>query len=276
MLKKISINTTFYVALILTVIFKVYEIFFYFFIFVFLHELAHIFVAKKFGLNIKKIIITPIGQIAVIDNIEKLELYKKIFIVSVGVLLNIILALFFNMFTNEKMQLMKNINLSIAFFNCLPIFPLDGGRFFCYILGSKIGDLKASIILKKISLFGSFIMFLLGFIQIILYPYNVSLLCLSLYFIKVNKSEYIYQFYKAIINKQQYEKSKILKIKQILIDKDYENKDIVLILSSDYYLIINVSINGNIYFTLNEKVFLDYIQKYGINGTIYNVVKKLK
>ena len=275
MLKKISINLTFYIALILVLFFKVYNIYFTFFVFVFLHELAHIFMAKKFGLNIKKIVITPIGQIAVIDNIEKLELYKKLFIVGIGVVLNIILALFFGMFTNEKMQLIKNVNLSIAFFNCLPIFPLDGARFFCYILGSKIGDLKASIILKKVSLFFSFILLLFGFIQVVLYPYNVTLICLSLYFIKVNKSQYIYQFYKAIINKEQYEKNKILKIKHILIDKDYENKDIVLILSSDYYLIINVSINGNIYFTINEKVFLNYIQKYGINGTIYNIVEKM-
>ncbi|WP_331678039.1 site-2 protease family protein, partial [uncultured Tyzzerella sp.] len=156
MLKKISINLTFYVTLILVIFFKVYDIYLYFFIFVFLHELGHIFMAKKFGLSIKKIVITPIGQIAVIDNIERLELYKRLLVVSIGVLLNILLALFFGMFTNEKMQLIKNINLSIAFFNCLPIFPLDGGRFFCYILGSKIGDLKASIILKKLGLFLSF------------------------------------------------------------------------------------------------------------------------
>ncbi len=275
MLKKISINPTFYVALILILFFKVYNIYFYFFIFVFLHELAHIFMAKKFGLNIKKLVITPIGQIAIIDNIERLQLYKRILIVSIGVILNLFLALMFSMVTNEKMQLMKNINLSIAFFNCLPIFPLDGGRFFAYILGSNIGDLKASIILKKLSLFISFTLFLLGFIQMVLYPYNITLLCLSIYFIKVNKSEYIYQFYKAIINKEQYEKDKILKIKNVLIDKDYENKNIILILSSDYYLIINVSINGNIYFTIDEKVFLNYIQEYGINGTIYNVVEKI-
>ena len=275
MLKKVSINPTFYVALILVIVFKVYDIFFYFFVFVFLHELAHIFMAKKFGLNTKKIIITPIGQIAVINNIEKLALYKRLLIISIGVITNIILALIFNIFTNEKMQLMKNINLSIAFFNCLPIFPLDGGRFFCCILGSKIGDLKASIIFKKISLFLSFIIFLLGFIQIILYPYNITLLCLSLYFIKVNKSEYIYQFYKAIINKQQYEKNRILKIKEVLIDKDYENKEIILMLSSDYYIIINISVNGNILYKLEEKVFLDYIQQYGINGTIYDIVKNI-
>ena len=45
MLKKISINLTFYIAIILVIFFKVYDIYFYFFIFVFLHELAHIFMA---------------------------------------------------------------------------------------------------------------------------------------------------------------------------------------------------------------------------------------
>ncbi len=234
MLKKVSINPTFYVALILVGFFKVYEIYFYFFVFVLLHELSHIFMAKKFGLSIKKIIITPIGQIALIDNVEKLHLYKKLLVVSIGVIVNLILATIFNIYTNEKMQLMRNINLSIAFFNCLPIFPLDGGRFFCYILGSNIGDLKASIIVKKISIFLSFLVFLLGFIQVILYPYNITLLCLSLYFIKINEGEYIYQFYKAIINKQNYEKDKVLKIKEILVDKEYRNKDIFFMISTDY------------------------------------------
>ena len=71
-------------------------------------------------------------------------------------------------------------------------------------------------------------------------------------------------------------KNKILKVKHILVDKDYKNKDIILLVSSDYYLIINISINGNIYFTINEKVFLNYIQKYGINGTIYDIVEITK
>ena len=274
MLKKITVNKSFYLVLILVILFKVYHIFLLFFIFVFLHELSHIAMAKKFGLNIKKMVITPIGQVAIIENIEKLVLHKKLLIVSIGVILNLSLALFFSIFENEKMQMLKNINLVIAFFNCLPILPLDGGRFFSYILGSRIGDLKAGIIIKKIGIFLSFFMFILGIIQVFIYHYNITLLALSLYFIKINKQEYLYQFYKIIINKQKYEKDRVLRIREILVDKSYKNKNIILMISLDYFLTIKVYVDGNKYFNINEKIFLDYIQKYGINGTIYDVLKE--
>lgn len=273
-IQMIEIKPTFYVVFILSMFFDVFNLFFYGVIFVTIHEMGHIVVAKRYGLKIKKISITPIGQIAHIEDIEKSPLYKRLNIVMSGIAINLILGMAFYMLTNdENMQLIGKINLSIAFFNCLPIFPLDGARVFLYILGSNIGDLKASLILKKISYAFSFIIFGLGFLQVILYPYNISLLCLGFYFVKINKTEYIYQFYKVIVNKQNYEKNKILKIKHILLDKDFLIKDIVLILSVDYYIIINVAIEGKVYFTIDEKIFLYYIQTYGINGKIYDVYK---
>lgn len=275
-LHKISINPSFYVVCFLAIFFNVSEIFLYGFLFVLLHEIAHILVAKVFGLKCKNIIITPIGQIAIIDKIEKLERYKRLMIVSSGVIFNLLMALLFSIYTDEKMQLIKNVNLSIAFFNLLPIYPLDGGRFLQYFLGSKIGDLNAIKIIKKISYILSFILFFVGFLQVILIPYNISILCLSVYFIKINRNEYIrftFEFYKNLINKKNYEKGKIIMIKEVLVDKDYLNKDIFLYFSGDYYTIINISENGYINWKIDEKIFLEYIHNNGINGTVYDIIK---
>lgn len=269
-----KVSPSFYIIILVCLFFQILNIFFYAFIFVFLHELAHIFVAKKFGIGCKKFIITPIGQLAILDKMERLSRNKKLIIVSAGIVLNLIFALIFSFFTNEKMQLIKNINLSIAFFNVLPIYPLDGGRFLQYFLGSKIGDLTASVVIKKLSKIISFSLFFLGFLQMIFFPYNISLFCLGIYFIKINKNEYIkftFEFYKNLIEKNQFEKYRIMKIKEILVDKETTNKEILFKLSQDYNTFINISKNGNIITKICEKDFLEYIEKNGLNDRIYDI-----
>lgn len=272
-MKKIfNISIFFYISLVLVIFFKVFNIFLYFIIFVFFHELAHILTAKYFGLKLEKLIITPIGQMAIIKNLEYIYLYKRIIIVLSGIFLSFFLSAIFHITSNYQF---RDINLSIALFNCLPIFPLDGGRLIFYILGKKIGTLNSSLILKKLSFILSIFMFILGFIQIILYPYNISLLCIAIYFVKINKREYIFNIYKLFIIKEKYPNNKILDVKTILVSKNCSNKNILSNLSIDYYLKINVLINGKISYKLDEKYFIDYIQKYGINGTIYDVVKSI-
>lgn len=270
----LKISLSFYIVIAVCLFFKILDIFLYSFIFVFFHEIAHIIVARKFGIKCKKIFITPIGQIAILDKVERLSRNKKLLIVSSGIILNLIFAFIFSFYTDEKMQLIKNINLSIAFFNILPIYPLDGGRFLQYYLGSKIGDLRASYIIKKISNVISLILFLLGFLQIIFVPYNISLFCLGLYFKKINKNEYIkftFEFYRSLVEKKEFEKDRIMSIKQILVNKEVTNKEILLSLGQDYNTFINVSDNGNIIAKIWEKDFLEYIEKNGLNDRIYDV-----
>lgn len=269
-----KISLSFYIIILVCIFFKIVDIFLYSFIFVFLHEITHIIVAKKFGIKCKKVFVTPIGQIAILDKLERLSKNKKIIIACSGIVLNLIFAFIFSFFTSDKMQLIKNINLSIAFFNILPIYPLDGGRILQYYLGSKIGDLKASYVIKKISTVISLILFLLGFLQIIFIPYNISLFCLGLYFIKINKNEYIkftFEFYRNIIDKREFEKDRIMEIRKILVNKETLNKDIILKLSQDYNTIIYVSENGDIITKIWEKDFINYIEKNGLNDRIYDI-----
>ena len=270
----IKINFSFFVVLIVCLFFQVLNIFFYAFIFVFLHEMAHILTAKKFGLKCKKIIITPIGQIAVLENIQFLPKIKKIIIVLAGIILNLILAFIFSLFSSEKMELFKNINLSIAFFNILPIHPLDGGRFLQYYLSGKIGDLKVNTLIKKVSTFFSFLLFFLGFLQIIFIPYNISLLCLGLYFLKINKDKYIkftFEFYKNLTEKNKI--SKVMDIKLLAVDINTKNKDIILNLSQEYIVIIYIFKNGEVVGKVYEKDFLYYIENNGLNNCIGKIIK---
>lgn len=272
-----SINISFFIVLIICLFFQILNIFLYAFIFVFFHELTHILVAKKFGIKCEKIIITPIGQIAFLKDIQYLSKSKKLLIVSSGVILNFILAFIFSLFSSEKMQLFKNINLSIAFFNMLPIYPLDGGRFLQYYLSGKMGDLKANFLIKKISIFISSILFFLGFLQIIFLPYNISLLCLAIYFFKINKNQYIkftFEFYKNLLHKNKV--FNITKIKFLAVDINAKNKDIILNLSQEYIVFIYLFNNSIFLDKIFEIEFLNYIENNGLNNSIldaYNYIK---
>ncbi len=108
---------------------------------------------------------------------------KKMLISFAGPLVNLIfIFIFFRLIPNQKLLY---VNIIIFLFNMLPIYPLDGGRIFKYILcifrGKKIGSIVShytsnliafifeaiililSIILKNISLM--FVMLYLLFIE---------------------------------------------------------------------------------------------------------------
>ena len=58
------------------------------FIFVALHEITHSLVAKRKGIEVKKIILLPIGGMAVIENIEELDPWSEIKMAIAGPLFN--------------------------------------------------------------------------------------------------------------------------------------------------------------------------------------------
>lgn len=272
--KKISISNYFYIMIIFVIYTGAYKLFLYTFIFVLLHELAHILMAKHFGLRIKKLMITPIGQIAIIDKIDTVVTYKKLLIISSGVTFNLIMYIIFSMISGESAYLMKNINLSIALFNLLPIYPLDGGTFLSYLFGGFIGDLKASSIIKKISIYLSFVIIFFGFLQIIFIKYNYTLLILGIFLIKINKNAYIYSFYKNIALKTPEDRESITKIKHFIVKATLPTKDIIKIFSSNYYSIVNVYIKNGIKYSIEEDEVLNYINLNGLNGVIYDILEE--
>lgn len=213
-----------------------------------IHELAHILVALFFKRKIRKIRVLPFGLYAIIDNIEELSFLKENLIYLAGpfsyFLSFLILILFKNngMISNYSYLIAQNCNKTMALFNLIPYYPLDGSKILDTILGRLFLEKKSRIIRIAISIF--FLLLISFFLwkekQILLIVYLCSTLIFEIvlfkkkYFnflikrlfnkkpqkIKITEKEDIYRYYHTYFykDKRMCEENKI--IKKIIGSKD--------------------------------------------------------
>ncbi|NCA68195.1 MAG: hypothetical protein EOM87_09065 [Clostridia bacterium] len=115
---------------------------------VLLHEYAHYLAALKFGLCMDEVKLYPFGAV-LYGEMSHLSLHEEIIVALAGPLLNIVIALLFvaswwivpdiYIYTDTLMM----ANVSIAMFNLLPVYPLDGGRIALNLLLKKMQPKKA-------------------------------------------------------------------------------------------------------------------------------------
>lgn len=152
------------------------------FIFIFIHESAHVIVAKSMQMSFKEWISHPIGFAIEIDEVEELTSKQKIILYGSGPFMNFILALLFfiiyRIFRNDIFLLFVNINLILGIFNLIPAFPLDGAQIFRIIL-SKFFLYKEAC---KITVWCSFIISLLLMTMFIyfIHSFNITLFLSSI------------------------------------------------------------------------------------------------
>lgn len=193
-------------------IINTWKIYILFLIYALIHEIAHMIVGIILGDSIEKIYIMPIGvslsfKININDCNRKVLngtycSLKKILIALAGPISNIIFALIFK----KEYQIIGYINLIIAMFNLLPIYPLDGGRIIKHVLIILFGRRKGLKYTNHISniVMITIAIFTMSQIKTVGYMMIVSLIYLIMIRIKNHKvykmKEKIYQIIEANSN----------------------------------------------------------------------------
>jgi Zn-dependent protease/predicted transcriptional regulator len=119
---------------------------------VFLHELAHVLVARRGGARVRSITLMMLGGVSEIGEVERPQLERRM--AAAGPLASLALAvLFYGLFRlsgdtapdlHFGLFYLTQVNLIIGIFNLLPAFPMDGGRIFRSLLVARFGQLRAT------------------------------------------------------------------------------------------------------------------------------------
>ncbi|MFT4567533.1 MAG: Zn-dependent protease/predicted transcriptional regulator [Saprospiraceae bacterium] len=174
------------------------------FVFVVMHEFGHVFMARRYGVTTRDIILSPIGGVARLESIP-MKPTHELWIALAGPTVNVVLfcvigliqyLLHGNIFPTDDgirmgslKDLMGNlivINFLLVVFNLIPAFPMDGGRVLRALLSMGTGDkLKATRIASFIGQGIAVIFIILG-----LYIDHYGFILIGFFVIFTARAEY--------------------------------------------------------------------------------------
>jgi Zn-dependent protease len=143
-----------------------------------LHELGHALVARKFGFATKDINLLPIGGVARLEKMPE-DPKQELQVAGVGPLVNVAIAgLLFAILlltgtftlpidltslTDNFWVRVLSANLTLAVFNLIPAFPMDGGRVLRAFLSIRMDHVKATKIAANVGRGLAVVMGIVGF-----------------------------------------------------------------------------------------------------------------
>jgi Zn-dependent protease len=172
------------------------------FVCVTLHELGHALAARWFNIQVREIVLLPLGGVAFLERQPNRPLHELV-IALAGPLANILIAAALALGTGAAVALggldgrgllagqpmvpslatlaywLLEANISLVLFNLIPAFPLDGGRVLRAILAMRIDFARATIIAAGI---GQALAVVLGVIGIVSGNLLLALVAVFIFF----------------------------------------------------------------------------------------------
>ncbi len=238
-----------------------------------LHELAHVFSARRLGISVSQITVYPFG-IAAQLSAEYIKNSEKEFIIAFsGPFFNIILFWLCVMISKylpyDTLQFCLDINIAMALVNLIPTLPLDGGRMLKSILTSQIGIIRAYNFMLRLS---RILICALGTFAVYIFissGFNFSLVLISAFLLqnlsREQRSISRITLNEILTNSQKLKSRNTYKTKVICVTEETVVSILLRHLSYDYFCIVHVADkNCTITKTLSETQILAALTQKGV------------
>ncbi|MCJ8156851.1 site-2 protease family protein [Sphingomonas sp. LaA6.9] len=162
------------------------------FLCVVLHEFGHILTALHFGVRTPDVTLLPIGGVARMDRMPE-KPQQELLIALAGPMVNLVIAAVLVLYLGGLpapglvlaadprpglIEMLALANLSLAIFNLIPAFPMDGGRALRALLAVRMGHARAT---RVAATMGQIIAFLFGIFGVMMGHFILVLIAVFIY-----------------------------------------------------------------------------------------------
>jgi len=272
------VHPLFWVALFIAVAFGFLREFLFLLAAVTLHEMTHVLVGLLFHARVSEIIITPLGEAAVLKGLDRSPPWARAFVILAGPAINLLIGfLGLALFHVTDVSMPERginpgyffaANIALGLFNMLPALPLDGGRFSQLILGNLIGVARANRLICGVSRVIAAFLIAMGLVQLTLFTFNMSLYLVGVYVLKNLSKERLklsFDFF-CYFTPSRRAAQRIVPIKFFAVTPSMKMIHMIDCLRWDTYSVFHVYLKNGEIASFTENELMSYIRDNGLNG----------